>query len=146
VEPAREAAALSLGARFAPPPDAPGDADVVFHASASAAGLAQALRAGGLEARIMELSWYGAGETTVALGGAFHSRRLRLMASQVGEIAASRRPRWSHARRLAKALDLLADPRLDALITGEVAFDDLPAALPSLLAPGAAGLTSVIRY
>ena len=35
------------------------------------------------------------------------------------------------------ALALLADDRLDALITDEVAFEDLPRALPRLLAPGA---------
>ncbi len=146
VDASRAGVARALGIGFAAPDNAPGDADVVFHASASAGGLALALRSGGLEARIVELSWYGAGETTVALGGAFHSRRLRLIASQVGEIAASRRPRWGYGRRLEKALELLCDQRLDALITGEIAFEDMPAALPSLLAPGAAGLTSVARY
>ena len=146
IDASRETVASALGVRFATPRNAPGEADVVFHASATAAGLAQALRAGGAEARIIELSWYGAGETTVALGGAFHSRRLRLIASQVGEIAASRRPRWTYARRLAKALDLLGDASLDALITGEVAFEDLPAALPDLLGASPTGLTSVAAY
>ena len=80
------------------------------------------------------------------LGLAFHAKRLRLVASQVGAVAASRRPRWSHRRRLLKALDLLRDDRLDALLTEEVAFDDLPAALPRLLGPGAPGLCTVIRY
>jgi len=40
----------------------------------------------------------------------------------------------------------LADPRLDGLITAEVAFDDLPAMLPGILAAGAAGLATVVRY
>ena len=122
------------------------DADIVFHASATPGGLALALSAGGLEARIVELSWYGEGVTATPLGGAFHSRRLRLVSSQVGLIAPSRRPRWDYARRLGKALELLADDRLDALITGEVAFADLPASLPELLAPGAKGLATAVRY
>jgi hypothetical protein len=80
------------------------------------------------------------------LGLDFHSRRLTLLSSQVGRVAPSRRPRWSPRRRLAKALALLADERLDALISEDVAFQDLPRELPRLLAPGAPGLTAAIRY
>lgn len=146
VDPSRRAVATALGVRFAAPSDSPADADVVVHASASAAGLATAVAAAGEEASVVEASWHGEGEIPVALGGAFHSRRLRLVSSQVGQVAPSRRARWSHRRRLAKALDLLADPLLDALIDGEVAFADLPDALPRLLAPGAAGLATAVRY
>ena len=146
----RAALAKSFGAEFVTPNDfhaaRHADADVVFHASASPAGLALALSAGGLEARIVELSWYGEGATATPLGGAFHSRRLHIVSSQVGQIAPSRRPRWNYARRLGKALELLADARLDALITGETAFADLPAALPKLLAPGAKGLATAVMY
>jgi 2-desacetyl-2-hydroxyethyl bacteriochlorophyllide A dehydrogenase len=149
VEPARRTIAESLGARYEPANDfvaRDGSADVVFHTSASPAGLATALDCAGLEAAIVELSWYGDAAITVSLGGAFHSKRLRLVSSQVGQVSPSRRPRWSYARRLEKALELLADPRLDALITEEVAFDDLPRELPRLLAPGAAGLATIVRY
>ena len=45
-----------------------------------------------------------------------------------------------------QALALLADPRLDRLITGEVAFADLPARIPRLLAPDAPGIATRIRY
>ena len=44
------------------------------------------------------------------------------------------------------ALGMLADPRLDRLITGEVAFRDLAAAIPRLLAPGAPGIATRIHY
>lgn len=150
LDPSRAAVAEKFGASFVAPGDfhdARGsDADIVFHASASPGGLALALSAGGLEARVVEMSWYGEGVTATPLGGAFHSRRLRLVSSQVGQIAPSRRPRWDYARRLGKALELLADDRLDALITGEVAFRDLPAALPDLLSPQASGLATAVRY
>lgn len=142
----RDAIARHLGCRFAKPLDAPGGADVVFHASAHPAGLACALACAGREASVVEMSWYGDRMVEAPLGLAFHAERLRLVSSQVGQVSPGRRPRWSHARRLAKALDLLADPRLDALITEEVAFADLPAALPRLLAPGAPGLGTVVRY
>ena len=144
----RQSIAESFGASFATPADfgAPGDADVVFHASASAAGLGVALGAAGLEARVVELSWYGEGDVPAPLGGAFHSRRLTLVSSQVGHVAPTRRPRWTYARRLGKALELLSDERLETLITEEVAFADLPEALPKLLAPGAKGLATVVGY
>lgn len=144
VDPSRAPTAAALGLAFAPSP--PGDCDVVFHTSAAPAGLAAAIEAAGLEATIVEMSWYGEGLQPVPLGGAFHSRRLRLVSSQVGQVSPSRRPRWTYARRMQKALALLADARLDALITAEVSFADLPAAIPALLAPGAAGLATAIRY
>lgn len=146
IDRSRADVAAMLGCRFAPPEDAPGDADAVFHTSASGGGLATALRSAGFEATVVELSWYGAREVEAPFGDSFHSRRLKLISSQVGHVAGSRRARWTHGRRLAAALDLLADDRLDALLTEEVAFADLPAALPRLLAPDAAGLATAIRY
>ena len=136
----RAETAQALGAAFCRPEKAPGDQDVVFHASASDAGLDCAL------AWVVEMSWYGSRPVSVPLGGAFHSRRLQLISSQVGRIPESRAPRWSHARRMAAALSLLKAPQLDALITGEVAFADLPDRLPAILAPSAPGLMTVVRY
>lgn len=146
VEPSRAALAATLGFGFALPDAAPRDADLVFHASATAMGLETAIAAAGTESRIVELSWYGEGAIPAALGGAFHARRLQLISSQVGLVAASRRARWDYARRAQAAMALLADDRLDALITDEIAFRDLPRRLPGLLAPGAAGLTAAICY
>ena len=140
----RAALAQALGCRFALPADCPGDADLVFHASASAAGLATAIGAAGFEARIVELSWYGEGSVAAPLGGAFHARRLQLISSQVGQVSPSRRTRFDYARRMQAALALLADERLDALISDEIAFRDAPARLPILFA--GAGLTAVLRY
>jgi threonine dehydrogenase-like Zn-dependent dehydrogenase len=146
VEASRRAVAEALGLRFASPDAAPRDADLVFHASASAAGLATAIDCAGLEARIVEMSWYGEGTVPAPLGGAFHARRLRLVASQVGTVSPSRRPRWDHARRARAAMALLADDRLDALITREIPFRDAPAQVPAVLAHGWTGLTAVLRY
>jgi threonine dehydrogenase-like Zn-dependent dehydrogenase len=146
IEPKRSELAATLGVAFALPDAAPEDCDLVIHASASAAGLATALRLAGLEATVLELSWYGSGEVAVPLGGAFHSRRLRLVSSQVGSVAASRRARWDHGRRRAAALALLDDPVLDTLIAPAIAFDDLPARLPDILGPASGVLCQLIRY
>jgi threonine dehydrogenase-like Zn-dependent dehydrogenase len=142
----RHAIARAFGCRFSKPLDAPGEADVVFHASATEAGLACALSCAGVEASLVEMSWYGDSQVRVPLGHDFHGRRLRLISSQVGHVSPTRRPRWTAQRRLDKALSLLADARLDALINEEIAFLDLPAELPRLLAPQAAGLATVVRY
>jgi threonine dehydrogenase-like Zn-dependent dehydrogenase len=142
----RAGLAPQLGVQFAPPEATPRDADVVFHTSATAAGLGTAIAAAGVEASIVEVSWYGDTPVSIDLGGAFHSRRLKLLSSQVGQVSPSRRSRWSYRRRLEAALGLLQDPALDALVSEEIAFENAPTSLPAVLAPGAPGLAPVIRY
>jgi hypothetical protein len=142
----RAALALAAGTRFAAPDAAPTDCDLVFHASASAEGLATSLRLAGEEASVVELSWYGSGAVAAPLGEAFHSRRLRLVSSQVGRVAPSHRARWTHGRRLAAALALLADPALDALIAPAVDFDQLPGRLAAIFDPASDVLCQLIRY
>ena len=146
VDETRRPVVEALGARFARPGEGTGDADLVFHASASAAGLNVAINSAGFEGTIVEMSWYGDKPVQVDLGGAFHSRRLKIVSSQVGHVAASRRPRWSYRRRVEAAVRLLALPALDALVAEEIAFDDTPRELHRILAAGASGLAPVIRY
>jgi threonine dehydrogenase-like Zn-dependent dehydrogenase len=146
IEPSRAELVRHLGMRFARPSHAPRECDLVFHASASENGLAAALDCAGVEATVVEMSWYGVRTISAGLGGAFHARRLRLIGSQVGMVSASRRPRWTHARRLAAALELLRDDRLDTLVGQAIDFADAPRLLPPLLAEGALGLAPVIRY
>src|SRR6185295_17800369 len=70
----RRDVARALGVRFAAPDDASENADLVIHASGSAAGLALALRVAGFESTIVEMSWHGAREVPLPLGEAFHAR------------------------------------------------------------------------
>lgn len=144
--PRRRALADAFGCAFAAPDNAPRDADLVIHASGSGAGLATALGLAGFEATVLELSWYGAAPVAAPLGEAFHSRRLTLRASQVGNVAPARRARWSRRQRLALALELLADPVYDHLLTGESDFADLPAALARLATAPGETLCHVVRY
>ena len=146
IVPSRAELARALGAGFAAPGAARADSDLVFHASASPAGLATALRLAGEEASVVELSWYGSGDVAAPLGEAFHSRRLRLISSQVGKVAPSHRPRWSHGRRLAAALALLADPVLDVLLAPAIQFADLPASLPAVFRTDSNVICQLIRY
>ncbi len=146
VDASRAVLAHQLGARFATPNDAPRECDIVFHTSAVAAGLDTAITLAGEEATIVEMSWYGSGPTGVHLGGAFHSRRLKLLSSQVGKVSPGRRIRWDYARRLEAALKLLEDPRLDALVTEEVAFAEAPQRIVEILDPKSRGIAPVLAY
>jgi threonine dehydrogenase-like Zn-dependent dehydrogenase len=146
IAPSRVELARAVGARFALPDAAPAECDLVFHASATAAGLTTALRLAGEEATIVELSWHGSGEVAVPLGEAFHSRRLKLVSSQVGQVAPSHRARWTLGRRLMAAIALTADPALDVLIAPAVAFEDLPANLSAIFDPESDIVCQLIRY
>ena len=142
----RERVARALGVRFAESDQASGDRDVVIHASGSAAGLDLALRVAGFEATIVEMSWYGNQAVPIALGEAFHARRLTLKSSQVGSVAGSQRSRWNTRRRMQLALAALADPVLDVLITGESEFEALPQVMATLAAAPGDTLCHRIRY
>jgi hypothetical protein len=137
LNPRRGAVARALGAGFASPEGARRDADLVLHASGTPEGARLALDLAGFEATVLELSWFGNRAVPLLLGERFHAQRLTLKSSQVGTVAASQRARWTRERRLDLALRLLDDPALDALITGEDRFADLPRAMARLAAePG----------
>jgi threonine dehydrogenase-like Zn-dependent dehydrogenase len=138
--------AARLGCTYATPARASVDADLVVHASGHPAGLATALGLAGFEATVLELSWYGDCAVSVPLGEAFHSKRLQLRSSQVGAVATAQRARWSHRRRMTLALDLLADPTFDALLTGESPFDRLPVTLARLADAPDGALCEVVAY
>jgi threonine dehydrogenase-like Zn-dependent dehydrogenase len=146
VDPGRRRLAEALGARFADPQWAPRDADIVFHASATAKGLGTAINCAGFEGIIVEMSWYGDKAVAAELGGAFHSRRLRLVCSQVSHVSPRRRARWDNRRRTQAAVQLLDQPALDRLVEDEIAFADAPQELPRILGPHVQGLAPVIRY
>ncbi|HSG48596.1 MAG TPA: zinc-binding alcohol dehydrogenase [Longimicrobiales bacterium] len=144
--PARGPVALELGVVFAGTVPRDYDADLVIHASGSPGGLADALKAAAQEATVVELSWFGDDPVPLPLGEGFHPRRLTLRSSQVGHIPPHQRPRWDPRRRLELALTLLNDPALDALITGESPFRDLPAVMERLARDGGDVLCHRIRY
>jgi threonine dehydrogenase-like Zn-dependent dehydrogenase len=146
VDGSRAAVAARLGVPFVAPGDAAGDRDLVVHASASAEGLQLSLGLLRTEGTVIELSWYGDREVTLSLGGAFHSRRLDLRASQVGTVAPARRGSRTTRDRLVLALALLRDPAFDALLTGSSPFDDLPEVMARLADGRLPALCHTIAY
>ncbi|WP_027645031.1 zinc-dependent alcohol dehydrogenase [Salinispora oceanensis] len=146
VDPTRAALAGTLGVEYAAPAAAATGQDLVVHASATAAGLRRCLELVAPEGTVLELSWYGDREVALPLGAQFHTGRLTLRSSQVGRVAPARRSRRSPADRLTLALDLLADPVFDTLLTGESRFADLPDVLPQLADRRLPALCHLITY
>src|SRR4029077_2655168 len=128
------------------PDNAPVDCKLVVHTSADPKGLATAIDIAGDEATILEMSWYGDRIVPVPLGGAFHSRRLKIVSSQVGRVAPSRRATTSHRQRLEQAMKLCAHPQLEALLARAIAFGELPARLADILKPRSGVLCQLISY
>jgi threonine dehydrogenase-like Zn-dependent dehydrogenase len=146
IDGARAEVAAALGADFALPADAADGRDLVVHTSATSAGLQLSLDLLAPEGSVIDLSWYGDAEVRLSLGGAFHSGRLGIRASQVGQVSAARRGRRTPADRLALALDLLRDPAFDALITGTSRFDELPDVMAKLADGSLPALCHTITY
>ena len=146
IDPDRAGVAAALGLDFALPADAPDGRDLVVHASATSAGLQRSLDLLAPEGTVIDLSWYGDREVSLSLGGAFHSRRLAIRASQVGTLSPARSARRTTADRLALALDLLRDPAFDALVTGESRFGELPDVMGRLAAGSLPAICHTITY
>ena len=117
-----------------------------MHTSATSAGLQRSLDLLTPEGSVVELSWYGDAEVTLSLGGAFHSRRLGIRASQVGTVAPARRATRTFTDRLTLSLDLLRDPAFDAVITGSSPFAELPDVMARLSAGTLPALCHTISY
>jgi threonine dehydrogenase-like Zn-dependent dehydrogenase len=146
IDAGRADVAAALGVDFALPADAAGGRDLVVHASATSPGLQRSLDLLAPEGTVLDLSWYGDNEVRLSLGGAFHSGRLGIRASQVGTLSPARSGRRTPADRLAIALDLLRDPAFDVLVTGQSRFDELPDVIARLAAGTLPALCHTITY
>jgi 2-desacetyl-2-hydroxyethyl bacteriochlorophyllide A dehydrogenase len=146
VDPSRAEVAAAFGIDFALPDDDAAGCELVVHASATSGGLQRSLELLAPEGTVIDASWYGDSEVQLSLGGAFHSRRLAVRASQVGAISPARRGRRTHSDRLALALELLADPAFDVLLTGESRFAEMPDVMAQLAAGTLPALCHTITY
>jgi threonine dehydrogenase-like Zn-dependent dehydrogenase len=146
VDATRAEVAAAVGVEFALPADAEGGRDLVLHTSGTSAGLQLSLDLLAAEGTVVDLSWYGDAQVQLSLGGAFHSGRLSIRASQVGTVAASRRSRRTSHDRLALALETLRDPALDALVTGVSPFEELPDVMARLASGALPALCHTISY
>jgi threonine dehydrogenase-like Zn-dependent dehydrogenase len=120
--------------------------DVAFDTSGTPAGLQAAIDSVGVEGRVVAVSWFGTEPAPLDLGGSFHSRRKRIIGSQVSRIPGALRPRWDAARRTELVLRLLERPEFDLHVGPRVAFARLPEAFDALVGRPPKGLSPLIVY
>ena len=91
--------------------------DLAFELSGNPAALDMAIGVMGFNGRILIGSWYGRKRADLNLGGKFHRGQMQLISSQVSHLAPRWRGRWSKARRLTVAWEMLQKHQPQELIT-----------------------------
>jgi threonine dehydrogenase-like Zn-dependent dehydrogenase len=122
--PARRALALEWGADAALHPDsapvaieeltAGRGADVAIDASGLPGMLQTAIEATGPQGTVVAVTFCGGDRVPLRLSPAFHYRRHRLVSARISGAGAAPQPRWSFARRIGVALELLRSGRVHA--------------------------------
>jgi 2-desacetyl-2-hydroxyethyl bacteriochlorophyllide A dehydrogenase len=92
-------------------------ADLTYELSGDPGALDQAIAVTGFNGRVIIGSWYGQKRVDLDLGGRFHRNRVRLISSQVSTIAPEWSGRWTKARRLDVARQMLQQVNPTQLIT-----------------------------
>jgi len=106
----------------------PGGADLVYEVSGSPKALDRAIAATAYSGRVVIGSWYGKKQASLDLGGRFHRSRIRLVSSQVSSLAPELSGRWTKARRIELAWDMLRRVRPKSLITHRLPVSEAPKA------------------
>lgn len=138
-----ELAGLAAGWQSGPEGDL---ADLVYELSGNPLALNQAIGVAGFGARIVIGSWYGSKPAALDLGGRFHRSRIRLTASQVSTLPPELSGRWTKARRIAVAWEMIRRVAPSRWISHEFPVEDAARAY-ALLDSGAEDVLQVIlRY
>ena len=148
IDTSKQETAIKLGFNFAVAGEVnvTAEFDSVFNTSSSGAGLQQAIDLCAFEGQVIEMSWYGNRSVNLKLGSAFHSKRLRIISSQVGHVSSVKRGAVSHAERMQMAMTRLCASDFDCLLEPAIAFDDLPERLPEIFSGENRSLCQVVEY
>lgn len=122
----RRTIATELGVDVVAPEDAAAyvcGVPMVIECSGNPAALDTALALLGHEGTALVASWYGTKPVSLALGGAFHRRRLTIRSTQVSTIPGALANRWTQKRRLTQAVELARDLPLARLASDTVPFE-----------------------
>jgi 2-desacetyl-2-hydroxyethyl bacteriochlorophyllide A dehydrogenase len=121
-------------------------ADLTYEVSGQSEALDQAIAVTGYHGRVVIGSWYGRKRADLDLGGAFHRSRIRLISSQVSNIAPELTGRWTKARLLGLAWRMLVEIDPAPLITHSFKFSEAPAAYELLDRHPGEAIQVVLRY
>lgn len=92
-------------------------ADLILELSGVPEALNLAIDLSGFTSRIVIGSWYGNKSASIALGGDAHRNQLKIITSQVSNIAPELSGRWDKARRFELAWKLIRERKPEKLIT-----------------------------
>lgn len=120
--------------------------DLVYELSGNPAALNTAIDAVAFGGRIVVGSWYGTKRASLDLGGAFHRKHVQIISSQVSTLAPRWQGRWTKARRMQTALQLLPGVNLNLLITQRTPFDSVLDAYRLLDTQPNSHLQTVLTY
>jgi 2-desacetyl-2-hydroxyethyl bacteriochlorophyllide A dehydrogenase len=147
----RRALALAWGANTAIPPERSADLDdfdpdLIIEVSGNPAALDTAIRVARFGTRVVVGSWYGSKPATLQLGGMYHRNRIRILSSQVSTISGALSERWTKARRIALAWDLLRAVPAEDLITHCASLEDAPGVYALLDKHPEVALQAILTY
>lgn len=91
--------------------------DLIFEISGNPEALNLAIQLSNFAGRIIVGSWYGNKTAQINLGGAFHRNRLKIMSSQVSTISPEHSLEWTKETRLQKAMNLIAELKVEKYIS-----------------------------
>lgn len=103
-------------------------ADICVEATGAPAALQAALVAGGQEATIAVVSFFGKRQVPLLLSPEFHYRRQRIISSQVSTLGSGLQPRWTSERRNKVAFGLLESDWLQTPVSHRLPFAQAPEA------------------
>jgi 2-desacetyl-2-hydroxyethyl bacteriochlorophyllide A dehydrogenase len=106
----------------------PRGADLIYELSGDPSALDAAMALVGSNGRVVVGSWYGQRRAPIDLGGHFHRGRIKLISSQVSNIAPALSGRWDRARRFDVAWQHLGGIQPSRLVSHRFPFAEAPEA------------------
>jgi 2-desacetyl-2-hydroxyethyl bacteriochlorophyllide A dehydrogenase len=97
-------------------------ADLIYEVSGTPEALNLAIELSGFTSRIVIGSWYGNKSAAIAFGGDAHRNQLKMITSQVSNIAPELTGRWDKARRFELTWELIRKLKPEQLISHSVAL------------------------
>ena len=99
--------------------------DCVINTTSSYEILNRSLTKLNLDGRIVEASWYGSKVGKINLGNEFHSKRIKIISSQVSNIPLHMKSKHNYKSRLKIAIDALSSSKIMILINSSSKFNNL---------------------
>ena len=97
-----------------------------FNCSANEKGLQIGIDSVGFEGKIIEMSWYGNQSVNINLGGSFHAKRKKIIASQVSHIPGFMSDEWTFLKRKQLVFKLISQGIFNHILINKVQLEDAP--------------------